>query len=301
MSWLSKLKSGLSKTSTVISAGIDKIFTGQSITPDKVEELEELLISADVGAVLSNNIANTVSKAKFNEQNLDQQIKDIVIVEICKVLKPLATPLKIEKDKPHVILLCGVNGNGKTTTAGKLASKYVRDGKKVMLVACDTFRAAAVEQLKVWANRANCKFVQGPENSDPASVAYQAIEQAKSEELDLVLIDTAGRLHNKIDLMNELAKISRILKKIDENAPHQVLLVLDATTGQNALTQVEEFKKIVQLTGLIVTKLDGTAKGGIVVSIAKKFALPIHAVGVGEAVEDLNEFEPEVFARALIS
>lgn len=299
MSWFSRLKSGLTKTTTTITEGITKVFTHKTLDQNALDELEESLIRADVGVTASSEIIEALSKDKFNKQITEPEIKEFLASKIEEQLLPYAKQLERD-EKLQVILVCGVNGNGKTTTIGKLASKYQEQGKKVLMAACDTFRAAAIDQLKVWSERVGCEIVVGAENSDPASVAYKALEKAKSENCDVLLVDTAGRLHNKSNLMDELAKIIRVIKKIDETAPHDTVLVLDATTGQNALIQVETFKEIVNISGLILTKLDGTAKGGIIVAIAKKFKLPIHYIGVGETIEDLNEFDPKDFARAVI-
>jgi fused signal recognition particle receptor len=299
MSWFKRLKSGLSKTSLKLSDGITKIFLHKKLDQKVLDDLEDLLIASDMGVSVANSIVEKISKEKFDKEITDEKIKQSLIEIIVEDLKPIAQPL-LFKTAPQVILMCGVNGNGKTTTAGKIALKFKKSGKKVMLVACDTFRAAAIEQLEVWADRAECTFVKSEQNSDPASVAYKALERAKQEDIDVVVIDTAGRLHNKKNLMEELAKIIRVLKKSEPDAPHDTLLVLDATTGQNALTQVETFKEAANISGLILTKLDGTAKGGVLLAIAKKYKLPIHAVGVGESIDDLNEFTPEEFAKALI-
>ena len=299
MSWFSRLKSGLTKTTTTITEGITKVFTHKTLDQDALDELEESLIRADVGVAASSEIIAALSKDKFNKQASEEEIKEFLSDKIQSILVATAKPLEKNQDL-QVILVCGVNGNGKTTTIGKLASKYQAQGKKVLMAACDTFRAAAMDQLKVWSERVGCEIVVGAENSDPASVAFKAMEKAREEGVDILLIDTAGRLHNKANLMEELAKIIRVIKKIDETAPHDTVLVLDATTGQNALMQVETFKEIVNISGLILTKLDGTAKGGIIVAIAKKFNMPIHYIGVGETIEDLDAFNPRDFARALL-
>jgi fused signal recognition particle receptor len=299
MSWFSRLKSGLTKTTTTITEGITKVFTHKTLDQDALDELEESLIRADVGVAASSEIIAALSKDKFNKQASEEEIKEFLSDKIQSILVATAKPLEKNQDL-QVILVCGVNGNGKTTTIGKLASKYQAQGKKVLMAACDTFRAAAMDQLKVWSERVGCEIVVGAENSDPASVAFKAMEKARAEGVDILLIDTAGRLHNKANLMEELAKIIRVIKKIDETAPHDTVLVLDATTGQNALIQVETFKEIVNISGLILTKLDGTAKGGIIVAIAKKFNMPIHYIGVGETIEDLDAFSPRDFARALL-
>ena len=300
MKWFERLKSGLNKTSSKLSEGVTKIFTHKKLDIHALDQLEELLITSDIGTTIASEIIEKISRDKFNKEITDEEIKQVLATIVTQELQTVAKPLQFKK-APHVILICGVNGNGKTTTAGKLALKFKNSGKKVLLAACDTFRAAAIEQLEIWAQRASCELIKGEQNSDPASVAYRAFEKAKQESLDVVIIDTAGRLHNKQNLMEELAKIIRVLKKIDEAAPHDTILVLDATTGQNALSQVETFKNLVNITGLIITKLDGTAKGGVLVAIAKKYKLPIHAIGVGESIDDLNEFTPEEFAKALVS
>ena len=299
MSWFSRLKSGLTKTTTTITEGITKVFTHKALDQDALDELEESLIRADVGVAASSEIIAALSKDKFNKQASEEEIKEFLSEKIQSILVATAKPLE-KNQSLQVILVCGVNGNGKTTTIGKLASKYQAQGKKVLMAACDTFRAAAMDQLKVWSERVGCEIVVGAENSDPASVAFKAMEKARAEGVDVLLIDTAGRLHNKANLMEELAKIIRVIKKIDDTAPHDTVLVLDSTTGQNALMQVETFKEIVNISGLILTKLDGTAKGGIIVAIAKKFNMPIHYIGVGETIEDLDEFNPRDFARALL-
>jgi fused signal recognition particle receptor len=299
MSWFSRLKEGLKKTSEKISEGISNIVTKQKLDEKTLLELEELLISADLGATASQKIIQELSKSKFNKEVDSLEIKIELQKIISKRISKSAGELKID-GKPHVILMCGVNGNGKTTTIGKLASKFKKDGKIITIGACDTFRAAALEQLEVWAKRAKAEMVSGPENSDPASVAYKSLAAAKENGSDVLFLDTAGRLSNKAHLMEELAKIVKVLKKIDSDAPHDCILVLDATTGQNAVAQVESFKETVNLTGLIITKLDGSAKAGILVELSEKFELPIFAVGVGESIDDLNSFVPEDFAKNLL-
>jgi fused signal recognition particle receptor len=301
MSWLAKLKGGLFKTSNNISKGISQVFTHKKLDEQALHDLEEALILSDMGTEVASDLIKAIAHEKFEKDISEGEVRSILAKKIAAQLQPIAKQLAILPLKPMVLLVCGVNGNGKTTTIGKLAAKYKSQGKKVMLAACDTFRAAAVEQLEIWANRTGCTLVKGESNADPASVAFKALEKAKAEGVDMLMIDTAGRLHNKTDLMDELAKIIRVIKKLDESAPHETLLVLDATTGQNALAQVETFKNLVQISGLIITKLDGTAKGGILLAIAKKYALPVYAIGVGEGIEDLNSFNPEDFAKALIS
>jgi fused signal recognition particle receptor len=300
-SWFSRLKEGLSKTSSQLNDGISYIFTKRKLDGDAVEELEELLIRADLGAKASARIVADFSKGRFNKEISPEEVKSELANRIAAVLKPVAIPVDIDaKAKPHVMIVVGVNGNGKTTTIGKMAHLLKQGGWSVMLAAGDTFRAAAVEQLQVWGERTGCEVVTGAAQADPASVVYQAYEHAQKAGADVLLIDTAGRLHNKGNLMAELQKIFKVIKKHNPDAPHSVLQVLDATTGQNALAQVDAFKSMVDVTGLVVTKLDGTAKGGVVVALAEKFQLPIHAIGIGEGVNDLRNFEAEDFAKNLL-
>ena len=301
MSWFKKLKSGLSKSSNKITEGISDIFTKRKLDDEMVDELEELLIMSDMGASTSAKVVAEFAKNRFDKEIAEDEVKLALAAEVEKILAPVAKPLEVDSaNNPHVIMMVGVNGNGKTTTLGKLALLYKSQGRKVMIAACDTFRAAAVEQLSVWGERAGCEVVTGKNQADPASVAYAALEKARAENADVLLIDTAGRLQNKSGLMEELAKIARVLKKLDENAPHDTILVLDATTGQNAYSQAESFGEIANISGMIITKLDGTAKGGVVVGLAEKFALPIHAIGVGEAIDDLQSFEAGEFAKSLM-
>lgn len=299
--WLQRLKTGLNKSSQLIGGGITGIFTRRKLDATAVEELEELLIMADLGVKTAATLSAHIAKNRFDKEVTAEEIKAALATEITNLLEPVAKPLVIPTtDQPHVIVMVGVNGNGKTTTIGKIAKQLKTDGKSVMLAACDTFRAAAVEQLNVWAERTGCSIVTGKDQADPASVAYTALEQAKEQKQDVLLLDTAGRLQNKTNLMEELVKIIRVLKKLDESVPHQILLVLDATTGQNAFKQVQIFKEMVNITGLIITKLDGTAKGGVVVGLADAFKLPIYAIGVGEGVEDLHAFDAQSFAKNLV-
>lgn len=298
--WLSRLKAGLSKTSSKISGGITDIFTKRKLDDEALEDLEELLVQADMGAPVAARIVADIAKHKFHKEVSPDEIRDELAGRIADILQPVAIPVDISDAKPHVVLVVGVNGNGKTTTIGKMANLLKSGGWSVMLGAADTFRAAAVEQLKVWGGRTGCEVVAGVENADPASVVFQAYERAKAAKADVLLLDTAGRLHNKANLMAELEKIKKVLRRHDENAPHSVLLVLDATTGQNALAQVEAFKTLVDVTGLVVTKLDGTAKGGVVVALAEKFKLPIHAIGVGEGIDDLRDFDAHAYAQGLV-
>ncbi len=299
--FLSRLKVGLSKSSTKIGSGITGIFTKRKLDAQTIEQLEELLIEADIGARLASEMTATLLRERFDKEISPEEVRLFLADEIAKVLQPHAKLLVPSREhKPTVMMMVGVNGNGKTTTIGKLASRYSAGGASVMLAAADTFRAAAVEQLQEWGRRSGIPVITGEHESDPASVAYKAYAQAKASGTDILLIDTAGRLQNKSNLMDELQKMCKVLKKIDESAPHHVVLVLDATTGQNALSQAQAFKEIVNVTGLIVTKLDGTAKGGVVVALAKQFGLPIHAIGVGEAIEDLDAFDAGDFAKNLV-
>jgi fused signal recognition particle receptor len=301
ISWFARLKHGLSKTSAQLNDGIFSIFTKRKLDDEAIEELEELLIRADLGAKVAARIVNDFAQGRFDKEISPEEVKNGLSSRIATILEPVAIPVDIDsKAKPHVMIVVGVNGNGKTTTIGKMAHLLQQGGWSVMLAAGDTFRAAAVEQLQVWGERTGCEVVTGAAQADPASVVYQAYEKARAAGADVLLIDTAGRLHNKNNLMAELQKIFKVIKKLNPDAPHSVLQVLDATTGQNALAQVEAFKAMVDVTGLVVTKLDGTAKGGVVVALAEKFNLPIHAIGVGEGMHDLQDFEASDFAKNLL-
>lgn len=301
MSFLAKLKLGLGKSSGKLSGGITSIFTHAKLDEQSIESLEELLIEADMGAHVASELSGALHGQRFEKGVSPEIVREFLAGKITEILEPYAVPLVPDVAlQPAVIMMVGVNGNGKTTTIGKLAMQYKQQGKKVMLAAVDTFRAAAVEQLQVWGQRADIPVIVGEANADPASVAFRAYEQARQQGVDILMIDTAGRLQNKANLMAELQKIAKVLKKIDEAAPHYVIQVLDATTGQNALSQVQTFKELVDVTGLIITKLDGTAKGGIVVALAKQCALPIHAIGVGESIEDINTFKATDFSRNLL-
>ena len=265
-----------------------------------LEQLEELLISADMGVDTALRVSANLAEGRFGKRVSTDEIKNLLAAEITRIMEPVAKPLPLYPQKPQVVLVVGVNGSGKTTTIGKLASQFRAAGKSVVIAAGDTFRAAAVEQLQVWGDRAGVPVLTAPEGTDPASLAFDALSQAKKDGADLLMIDTAGRLQNRADLMEELAKIVRVIRKVDETAPHNTLLVLDATTGQNAISQVDTFRKISDVSGLVMTKLDGTAKGGVLVALADKFGLPIHAIGVGEQIDDLAPFDPEEFAAALV-
>lgn len=300
MSFLARLKSGLAKSSNKITEGVTSIFTKRKLDESMLEELEELLITSDMGANVAAEITAALAKERLGKDISPEEVKEMLADKIAAMLSSSSPAALLAEAKPTVVLVVGVNGNGKTTTIGKLASKFKADGKKVMLAAADTFRAAAVEQLQEWGRRSTIPVITGAFEADPASVAFAAYEKARAENADILLIDTAGRLHNKANLMQELQKISKVLKKIDEAAPHHVLMVLDATTGQNAISQLAAFKEMVQVDGLIVTKLDGTAKGGIIVALAKQFGIPIHAIGVGEGIEDLQDFQAIDFSRNLV-
>ena len=274
--------------------------TRRLVDDDMLENLEDLMITSDMGVDTAMRVTANISAAHFGKKLSVDEIKTVLAGEVTRIMDPVAVPMPIYPKRPQVVLVVGVNGAGKTTTIGKLASQFTAAGKKVVIAAGDTFRAAAVEQLQVWGDRAGVPVLTAPEGSDPASLAYDAMTKAEEDGADLLMIDTAGRLQNRSDLMEELAKIVRVIKKKDDTAPHNTLLVLDATTGQNALSQVGTFQQLADVSGLVMTKLDGTAKGGVLVALADKFALPIHAIGVGEQIDDLAPFDPEEFANALI-
>jgi fused signal recognition particle receptor len=265
-----------------------------------LESLEEVLIQSDMGVDTATRVTANIAEGRFGRRISSTELRQALADEVTRIMTPVARPLPLYPHKPQVVLVVGVNGSGKTTTIGKLASQLKAAGKKVVIAAGDTFRAAAVEQLQVWGNRAGVPVLTAPEGSDPASLAFDALTRAQEDGADLLMIDTAGRLQNRQDLMEELAKIVRVIRKKDPTAPHNTLLVLDATTGQNAVTQVEIFRRIADVSGLVMTKLDGTAKGGVLVSLADRFGLPIHAIGVGEQIDDLSPFDPADFARALV-
>ncbi|MEM0948156.1 MAG: signal recognition particle-docking protein FtsY [Pseudomonadota bacterium] len=271
----------------------------RALDDEMLESLEELLITADMGVDTALRVTANIAEGRMGRKLSSQEIKEILAAEIARIMDPVARPLPLYPKKPQVVLVVGVNGSGKTTTIGKLASQFRAAGKSVVIAAGDTFRAAAVEQLQVWGDRAGVPVMTAPEGSDPASLAFDAMTRAKAEGADLLMIDTAGRLQNRQDLMEELAKIVRVIRKKDPDAPHNTLLVLDATTGQNALSQVDTFQKLADVSGLVMTKLDGTAKGGVLVALADRFGLPIHAIGVGEQIDDLQAFDPQEFAAAL--
>jgi fused signal recognition particle receptor len=298
--WLAQLKAGLSRSSNSLTENLAGVLTKRKLDEETLDELEEVLIKADLGVGMADRIREALARGRHDKGLTEEDVRAVLADEIARVLEPVAEPLTLDANaKPHVILVVGVNGTGKTTTIGKLAHLFARDGKRVILAAADTFRAAAIDQLKIWGERVGADVVAQGVGADPAGVGYEALERAKAEGADVLLIDTAGRLQNKNDLMAELAKIVRVLKKQDENAPHTVMLVLDATTGQNAINQVQTFQEIAGVTNLVVTKLDGSARGGILVAIAERFGLPINAVGVGEGIEDFEPFDAHDFARAI--
>lgn len=301
LSWFQRLKRGLSRSSGALGDGISSIFTKRKLDDDTLQDLEDILIQADLGVETAMNITDRLSEGRYNKQVTDREVQEILAEEVDNVLAPVALPLEAGRadGSPHVILMIGVNGAGKTTTIGKMAQKFRTEGKSVMLAAGDTFRAAAIDQLKVWGERTDAPVISRDVGADAAGLAYDAMLEAKQQGKDVLMIDTAGRLQNRTELMAELEKIVRVIKKHDPDAPHSVLLVLDATTGQNALNQVEVFSKIAGVTGLVMTKLDGTARGGILVAISAKYKVPVHFIGVGEGVEDLEPFESGDFARAI--
>jgi fused signal recognition particle receptor len=299
--WLGRLRAGLSRSSTRLTEGINTIFTRRRLDDASLGELEDLLIASDMGLGVAGEVVAALRRTRFNQEVSSEEVRAALADEIVRLVEPVMQPLRIDPaKKPFVILVVGVNGSGKTTTIGKLARQYRDAGLNVILAAGDTFRAAAVEQLQIWGERADCPVVTRPTGSDAAGLAYDALARAREEAADLLLIDTAGRLHNKADLMAELQKIVRVLKKIDAEAPHAVLLVLDATVGQNAHAQAETFRAMVGVTGIVMTKLDGTAKGGVLVSLAEKYGIPIHAIGVGESADDLRPFEARAYAHSLL-
>jgi fused signal recognition particle receptor len=298
--WLQRLASGLKRSSDQLTGSIAAVFTKKKLDQAMLDDLEDILIQSDFGVDMATDVTAALRRDRFDRDISSDEVRDVLATEIVKVLEPVAQPLLIDAGtKPYVILMVGVNGTGKTTTIGKLASLYRAEGKKVMLAAGDTFRAAAIEQLQVWGDRTGAPVVTKPAGSDASGLAYEAVERAKAEGADILIIDTAGRLQNRDELMSELEKIIRVIKKVEPSAPHATLLTLDATTGQNALNQVEIFGKRAGVTGLVMTKLDGTARGGILVAIARKFALPVHFIGVGEGVDNLEPFAARDFAAAI--
>ena len=319
MAFFSKLKERMFKSSAKIDAGLDAIVAEPAPKPGLIgrlfadtevqrrelddamlEELEDLLIAADMGVETAQRVIANIAEGHLGKRVSVEEVKRLLMAEVVRIMEPVARPLPIYAKTPQVVLVVGVNGSGKTTTIGKLASQFRAAGKNVVIAAGDTFRSAAVEQLQVWGQRAGVPVLTAPEGSDPASLAYDAMTKAQADGADLLMIDTAGRLQNRADLMEELSKSVRVIRKKDPDAPHNVLLVLDATTGQNAVQQVKVFQELAAVSGLVMTKLDGTAKGGVLVSLADRFGLPIHAIGVGEQIDDLAPFDPEEFAAALV-
>jgi len=298
--WLSRLRSGLAKSTKKVAESITGLFTKKKLDQQTLDELEDALIQADLGVTVAARLVEKLGKERFGKEVTDEEVRAAFADDIAEILQPVATSLAIDNArKPFVVLVVGVNGSGKTTTIAKLANLYKSEGRKVMLAAGDTFRAAAVEQLKIWGDRAGVPVIAKDAGADAAGLAYEALERARAEKCDVLLIDTAGRLHNKANLMDELAKIVRVIRKLEPDAPHSCLLVLDATTGQNAHAQVETFKTMSPVDALVVTKLDGSAKGGVLVALAEKFKLPVHFIGVGEGVDDLAPFTARDFAQAI--
>ena len=298
--FFARIKSGLTRSKTVLSDGITGIFTKRKLDDETLDDLEELLITSDLGVEVAAAVTGELRRTRYDKEVAPEEVRAALASEIARILEPVAAPLRIDPArKPFVILVVGVNGTGKTTTIGKIAHQLRSEGKSVVLAASDTFRAAAIGQLQIWGERVDAPVVAGKEGADSAGLVFDALERARTEQTDVLLVDTAGRLQNKAHLMGELEKVIRVLRKIDPDAPHSTLLVLDATTGQNALNQVDVFQEVAEVSGLAMTKLDGTARGGILVAIAQRFGLPVHAIGVGEGVDDLQPFDAEVFARAL--
>lgn len=304
MSWFKKLKDGLGKSTSKVTASLSSLsglFGGARIDASSLEEVEDALISADLGTASAQRLAARMRKHKFDGPIDSDTLGQALADGITEILEPVAQKLEIDSTRtPHVVLLVGVNGSGKTTTAGKLAQQWRDEGKSVMLAAGDTFRAAAIEQLQIWGALTGTEVIAGVQGGDAAALAYEALEKAKAAQSDVLIIDTAGRLQNRTELMDELAKIVRVMRKLDETAPHDSVIILDGTVGQNAISQVKAFREVADVTGLIVTKLDGSAKGGVVVALAEEFGLPVHAVGVGEQADDLQPFAAAEFAKALV-
>ena len=300
--WVDRLGRGLGRSSARLAGGITELFSGRSIDAATMAELRDLLISADLGAAVAERLSGALAERRFAPDAGAAHVRAALADDIEAILAPLARPLDIDAwRRPHVIVVCGVNGSGKTTTIAKLAKRFREDGHSVLLVAGDTFRAAAIEQLEVWGERVGCPVMASAPGADAAALAFDALTRAKHEGTGVVVVDTAGRLHNKADLMAQLQKIVRVLGKVDGTAPHDCILVLDAGVGQNAHAQVETFAEMVSVSGLVLTKLDGTARGGVVVALAERFGLPVHAVGVGESLDDLRPFEARAFARSLLA
>ena len=295
-----RLKTGLNRTVGNIGNSLTAAFTKRKLDSAALEELEDLLIAADLGPTIAASVSGKLAEDRFDKEICEDEIKSALADVVADILLPVAHPLRIDaENRPHVILVVGVNGTGKTTTIGKIAHNLTSDGKSVVLAAADTFRAAAIDQLQIWGERAGATVVQRDLGADPAAVAYEGLQTAQARNADVLLVDTAGRLQNKSNLMDELAKVARVLDKLDEGAPHDCLLVLDATTGQNVLQQVEVFSKVCNVSGLVMTKLDGTARGGVLVAVAERFSLPVHYIGIGEGIDDLQPFAAREFARAV--
>ncbi len=299
--WLSRLRSGLSRTSQRLTDGIAGALTKKRLDAETLQNLEDALIMADIGVETAAKLTAQLADGRFDKEITDEEVRTALAGIIGDILRPVAVPLTVDASrKPHVVLVAGVNGSGKTTTIGKLASHFTAEGKTVMLAAGDTFRAAAIEQIQIWGERTGSQVISGQPGADAAGLAFEALEAAKRAGADVLMIDTAGRLQNRTDLMGELQKIIRVIRKLDETAPHDCLLVLDSTVGQNAHSQVETFKEMTDVTGLVLTKLDGSAHGGVLVALAEKFGLPVHAIGVGEGADDLRPFDADDFARNLM-
>ena len=295
-----RLKTGLNRTVGNIGNSLTAAFTKRKLDSAALEELEDLLIAADLGPTIAASVSGKLAEDRFDKEICEDEIKSALADVVANILLPVAHPLRIDaENRPHVILVVGVNGTGKTTTIGKIAHNLTSDGKSVVLAAADTFRAAAIDQLQIWGERAGATVVRRDVGADPAAVAYEGLQTAQARNADVLLVDTAGRLQNKSNLMDELAKVARVLDKLDEGAPHDCLLVLDATTGQNVLQQVEVFSKVCNVSGLVMTKLDGTARGGVLVAVAERFSLPVHYIGIGEGIDDLQPFAAREFARAV--
>ena len=295
-----RLKTGLNRTVGNIGNSLTAAFTKRKLDSAALEELEDLLIAADLGPTIAASVSGKLAEDRFDKEICEDEIKSVLADVVADILLPVAHPLRIDaENRPHVILVVGVNGTGKTTTIGKIAHNLTSDGKSVVLAAADTFRAAAIDQLQIWGERAGATVVRRDVGTDPAAVAYEGLKTAQARNADVLLVDTAGRLQNKSNLMDELAKVARVLDKLDEGAPHDCLQVLDATTGQNVLQQVEVFSKVCNVSGLVMTKLDGTARGGVLVAVAERFSLPVHYIGIGEGIDDLQPFAAREFARAV--
>lgn len=302
-SWLGRLKDGLSKSTAKLSSGLSGLFTGkQKLDADTLDDLEDLLIMADFGAPMAARLVAKLSEERHDKDITPEEVRALIAREITATLEPVAKPLTIKPgNKPHVLLMVGVNGSGKTTTIGKLARQFQNQGHSVMLAAGDTFRAAAIEQLAVWGERNKVPVIHKEAGADAAAVAYEALQAARDQNIDVLMIDTAGRLQNKAHLMEELTKMIRVIAKFDDSAPHDTVLVLDATTGQNALNQVDVFHKAANISGIVMTKLDGTARGGVLIACADQYGIPVHAIGVGETIDDLQPFDAGEFAASIAS